>query len=198
MVGKKSMKRFPVIAVEGIDGSGKTTVAELVAKKLNGVCIHTPAKVYSEMKGFFTNCSRFAVPRFYFFLSSIWEAYNRAAEICKEKPVIFDRYILSTLIYHRVMLQRCGINLNLNLIALAGFPPNPDLNVVLEIDDDTAMKRIIRRGEKDFDMDFESDRKFQMLVQKEMLAGADYAFDSGLFSAEEISEEVIKKVNLFY
>jgi len=64
------MKMFPIIAVEGIDGSGKTTVAELVAKKMNGVCIHTPAKQYSDMKGFFRNCKQYAVPRFYFFLSN--------------------------------------------------------------------------------------------------------------------------------
>lgn len=192
------MKRFPIIAVEGIDGSGKTTVAELVAKKMNRVCIHTPAKVYSDMKGFFRNCKQYAVPRFYFFLSGIWEAYNRAIEICNEQPVIFDRYILSTLIYHRVMLQLCGINLNLNLIAMAGFPPKPDLNILLEVDNETAIRRIRSRGDKDFDLDFERDRKFQMLVQKEMLCEADYTFDSGVLTAEEIAKEVIKKVNLFY
>ncbi len=192
------MKNFPLIAIEGIDGSGKSTVAELIAGKINGVCIHTPAKEYSDMKSFFTNCSHHAIPRFYFFLSGIWEAYNRAKDICKTQPVIFDRYILSTLIYHRVMLKRCGINLNLDLIALTGFPPNADMNVVLEIDNDIALKRIKSRGLNDFDISFEKDRKFQMLVQREMSDVADYKFNSGILSAEEIADGVIKIVNLFY
>lgn len=158
------MTKHPIIAIEGIDGSGKSTVAGMVSLYIGGVCLHTPCDGYDVMKDYFGNCCESALPRFYFYVSSLWDAYLKAIKISESKPVIFDRYALSTAVYHKVLFRKCKIILNVDEIAKSVFPPEADLNILLNVSTTVTKTRLRMRQSGKFDTVLEKDVKFQTMV----------------------------------
>jgi thymidylate kinase len=186
------MKRHPIIAIEGIDGSGKSTVANLIAVKIGGVCIHTPDEGYDAMKDYFKNCCESAVPRFYFYLSSIWDAYQKAVKITENKPVVLDRYSFSTLVYHKVLFKKCGIEINIDKIAESLFPPAADLNIYLKVNDEVAVNRLRKRQNRKFDTELECNRIFQSRVSELFTGYCPLIVDANTDDIDLISENCIK------
>lgn len=158
------MTRYPIIAIEGIDGSGKSTVAGMIAKCIGGVCLHTPCDGYDAMKDYFKNCCESALPRFYFYVSSLWDAYLKAIKIVETGPVIFDRYTLSTSVYHKVLFRKCKIKFRIDEIAKTVFPPEADLNILLNVSTTVTETRLRNRQYSKYDTVLETDRKFQSKV----------------------------------
>lgn len=58
------------IVIEGIDGTGKSTVAQLLAKKLDGICVKTPFDEFIPLKKFFNKLNNSTAKFFSFYLLS--------------------------------------------------------------------------------------------------------------------------------
>ena len=93
------------IVLEGIMGSGKTTLAKMLAKKLNGVYYNTPAS-FREMRPV-ADANLSLEARYHFYLSLNLQVSAEIGELLKEKPVICDKYIWSTFCYHKTF----GLNI---------------------------------------------------------------------------------------
>lgn len=157
------LRNHSIIAIEGIDGSGKTTVAKELADKINGVYFRTPNKEFDECRKFFERDSRSPLSRFFFYLAANWEAWEQINRLAERYPVILDRYLLSTKIYHQVLLEKSP---KMELIIKKYFyqisPPEPDVNIILRISVAKANERLLRAGKGNVcDKRLEEDKVFQ-------------------------------------
>lgn len=94
------------IVLEGIMGSGKTTLAKMLAERLNGVYYNTPAS-FREIRPMADEGLSIKA-RYYFYLSLNSQTSLEVGELLKEKTVICDKYIWSTFCYHKTF----GLNLS--------------------------------------------------------------------------------------
>lgn len=94
------------IVLEGIMGSGKTTLARMLVEKLDGYYYNTP-KSFHEMR---LVADRYLSieARYHFYLSLNLQVSSEVKELLKKKPVICDKYVWSTFCYHKAL----GLNLS--------------------------------------------------------------------------------------
>lgn len=86
------------ISIEGIDGSGKSTVVKLLAEKLGGVAISTPPDIMKQIRSEFDD-SKSRKSRYYFYISGLYLLDESIRQLMREGHVICDRHIHSTLAY---------------------------------------------------------------------------------------------------
>ena len=140
-------KKGTFICIEGLDGSGKTTQAKLLVKKLRKShnAVYTAEPSHGKIGTFIRNSYLYGEKR----LSSVIEALLFAAEriehvetevlpaLHQGKLVISDRYIYSSLAYQGA----AGLSLEwiekINEHAL-----QPDLAVLIDVDPKTAIHRL--------------------------------------------------------
>ena len=137
--------RFPFVVLEGLDGTGKTTITEAVARNLSSkgtpaIAVHTPTEPYSQLAPFVIDRANLEA-RFHFFLSSVLYASAHIQSLITSSAVICDRYIYSTLAYHRAE----GIRLDLKIEELNLILPNYLFLLTLR-DDKERRRRINTRG----------------------------------------------------
>lgn len=89
------------IVLEGIDGSGKSSLALLLSEKCGGVNYSTPPKKYKELRKKFK--SELNIQEHYeFYKKSVFEASVEISDMVSNgELVICDRYWFSTLVYHQ-------------------------------------------------------------------------------------------------
>jgi len=138
-----------LIAIEGIDGSGKTTIVKFLADELkrrgyNVVTFKEPTD--SEWGKRVKEAKLKPEEELELFLKDReWNVkYNIIPALKSGKIVILDRYYYSTIAYQSAR----GIDLKLIKKLNERFP-KPDLVIILDISPETALKRIKVRGEPD-------------------------------------------------
>jgi len=162
-------KKGTFICIEGLDGSGKTTQAKLLAKKLQKShnAVYTAEPSHGKIGTFIRNSYLYGEKR----LSSVIEALLFAAEriehvetevlpaLHQGKLVISDRYIYSSLAYQGA----AGLSLEwiekINEHAL-----RPDLAVFIDVDPKTAIHRL--KPNKSLMENMETQRKVRKIYLK--------------------------------
>nr|XP_045739984.2 UMP-CMP kinase 2, mitochondrial [Mirounga angustirostris] len=140
--------KFPVIAIEGLDATGKTTVTRSVSDSLKAVLLRSPPACISQWRKIFDD-EPTIIRRAFYSLGN----YIVASEIAKastKSPVIVDRYWHSTATY-AIATEVTG--------GLQHLPPahhpiyqwprdllKPDLVLLLTVSPEERMRRIERRG----------------------------------------------------
>lgn len=148
-----------IVAIEGCDGSGKTTVAKELAKAINGATyIHFPTKtnqygilLHRYISGEYTLAPSEVVDSF---LLDMRLGIVMMARDDRSRVVIADRYLHSTLVY-----QQCLNNMSeaaiLELAAIHGVFP-PSLSIYLRAPVEVLTERIRARPDNNrFDIDRE-------------------------------------------
>lgn len=95
-----------LIAFEGIDGSGKSTLAKSVAEKLGFEYLPTPGPVFKPIRHYFNSRDIDLQSRFLFYYFSTYHSVQEALKRQPGKNFVLDRYILSTRIYHEVLMKK--------------------------------------------------------------------------------------------
>jgi thymidylate kinase len=179
--------RFPIVAIEGIDGVGKTSVAKVLAKSIKGDYINTPPVDYKPLKLFFELPERSAKARLLFYAGSLWEIWENIIERCKVRPVVLDRYTLSTLLYHETLLNEDIFNIYNN-----AFPPNADITISLDVSEKTVMNRLQEKATKSFDTDLENDRVLQRNLAKKYKKYSQYVINTDLLTIDQVVKKCIR------
>jgi hypothetical protein len=95
------------IAIEGLDGVGKTSIAEHLALKLkNAVYMKTPPDIIKPYRNWFDNNGNIFIREGYYMLGNFLASTNIENLLKLNKSVIIDRYYASTIAY------RNGKNIN--------------------------------------------------------------------------------------
>jgi len=142
---------YPIVVIEGLDGVGKSTLVESLAKKINAVVLKTPPFIYSPMickdslRPFF-DAQPEPIRRAYYRFSCVI-AGVKAEVLSKEQPVIIDRYWTSTVAY------AFGAGEAHEILRHAGTYPSdivePDHTILLTVSEQVRLKRIRKRQDTD-------------------------------------------------
>ncbi|XP_060114183.1 UMP-CMP kinase 2, mitochondrial [Heteronotia binoei] len=139
---------FPVIVIEGLDATGKTTVTQSLKDSLNAVLLRSPPPCVSQWRKTFDD-EPTLVRRAFYALTN----YIVASEIAKEStksPVIVDRYWHSTAAY-AIATEISGEVSNLPPLhhPVYCWPEDllkPDLVILLTVSPEERIRRLQGRG----------------------------------------------------
>ncbi len=127
---------YPFIVFEGVDGSGKTTIAKALAERIGAHYYYNPPAVLRPFRTYADASS----PKIRFRYCSLG---NRIASLhirwlLRTRPVVCDWYVFSTIAYHSVLL---GVKL-----PMPGRTLMPDRIVRTRADWDEISRRLTERG----------------------------------------------------
>lgn len=158
---RKFLKQGVLIAIEGIDGAGKTTQSKLLCDKLAesgyvAMCLHEPTdgKWGKKIRDLALNGRHKVSPEeesdFFYFDRVEDVEKNIGPALQEKKVVVMDRYYLSNVAYQGAMgLRPDSIERRNEKIA-----PKPDITIILDVNPEIALQRI-RKGRDETPNHFE-------------------------------------------
>lgn len=153
------MTQYPFIAIEGVIGVGKTTLARMLAPDFGG---DTLLEVFEEnpfLDDFYADRARYAFQTQIFFLLSRYRQQHQAVPNALQRGPLFSDYTFAKdSLFAHLNLNGDELTVYEKLhIALAEKIPTPDLLIYLRADLDTLMARIATRDrpyERGMDRDY--------------------------------------------
>jgi dTMP kinase len=129
------------IVFEGLDGSGKSTIAKEVSKIINAKTIKTPPKQFDNIRNaldyYYQDCSEGS--RF-FYLSTLFFASNIIKhELKNNNSIIADRYWMSTCVYNDSIINDKDLKKYSDLLI------KPDITFFLNVSKEARLERLMNR-----------------------------------------------------
>ena len=178
------------ITVEGIDGSGKTTLI----KALRAVFpdFYYTKEPTDEFQ--FTDLKKLNSPEnsFYNFFLFTYDRLNHQKDLKKNKKIICDRYLASSIAYEGPMIERLLGSRKETvqwMVNVSKMMLVPDVIIYLEVDIDTAMSRI-ETSRKNLNF---NGKQLSMLEEKNGLYGIKEYYD---YFLDNISVFIEKSVDI--
>jgi thymidylate kinase len=137
---KKTKNR--VIALEGFDGSGKSTIAKWIAEKYGYEFQKSPAENFANVREVFDKPEKGMRERLAFYMGDCL----RVSMLLREEPnkkFVLDRYFYSTIAYHEA--KREGVTKGLKSIYRTFH--KPDLVILVKSDYEIIKSRITARND---------------------------------------------------
>jgi len=132
-----------LIAVEGLDGCGKSTLTRALADAIGAVFLRTPQDLDSPTRtSMEVHCARSVLARMLFYSATVAAAaIEIRAALAAGHSVVVDRYWLSTVVYHRVMGSPCTLD------EVADALPPADFTIFLHAPLGVRAQRVRSRGQ---------------------------------------------------
>uniref|UniRef100_A0A8C5PS55 UMP-CMP kinase 2, mitochondrial n=1 Tax=Leptobrachium leishanense TaxID=445787 RepID=A0A8C5PS55_9ANUR len=141
-------RNFPVIVIEGLDGTGKSTLTKSLQDALNATLLNSPPECISPWRKAFDD-EPSLLRRAYYGLGNYIVA-DQISEAAQSSPVIVDRYWHSTAAYSIGTEIGGGLhNLPAHHHEVYQWPKDllkPDLVILLTVSDEERMQRMCKRG----------------------------------------------------
>lgn len=136
--------RLPkIIAVEGFDGTGKTTIAQYLQSEYQYKYHKSPESAFAQARELFDQPNTDLQERFAFYVGDCIRL-SMYLEQPTIQRIVLDRYYFSTIAYHESKLS--GISRSL-LSTFYGLQ-QPDMVLLVKTDFDTLVTRIEERTQK--------------------------------------------------
>ncbi|MBN2745954.1 MAG: deoxynucleoside kinase [Bacteroidales bacterium] len=145
----KNRTEYKFIAIEGNIGAGKSSLAKLLAGKLNAKLILEEFEDNSFLPKFYEDQDRYAFP---LELSFLAERYNQLRKSVFDRDLFFDLiisdyFVAKSLIFAQKTLKSDEYRLYHKLFEIIHQSmPKPDLFVYLHVDVDNLLENIRKRG----------------------------------------------------
>jgi thymidylate kinase len=128
----------PFISIEGLSGSGKTTIAKSVARLIGAKYYRTPSLIFASIRRL-VDAKASPLARHLYYYAAIAQASDDIALILKTKPVVCDKYFSTVVAYSRAF----GVKVNVPPIYNIRLP---DYTFLLIVPERLRHQRIARRG----------------------------------------------------
>jgi len=150
--GELPEPRGLVVALEGLDGVGKSTLAADLAHALGAESLAMPGLPRSVAHGVFLAIGDDPTSRCLFHASCAHALGLKAREFASRgRDVVIDRYWLSSVAYARAR----GVNISLD--AVEHSIPAPDLTILVTLDEAERCRRLEIRGPTSVDRETMAD-----------------------------------------
>jgi thymidylate kinase len=126
------------VCIEGVDCVGKTSVAELLARRINAVYYKSPGGIYAKERKVVDE-SIDPLRRYFFYRAATQYDSGIIGGLLKHSPVVCDRYIYSTFAMHGAMDEKIQ-----SLFEITGLVM-PDHVFLLTADEAVRRKRLAER-----------------------------------------------------
>lgn len=128
-----------LVALEGADGCGKTTLCAILTEQLGATAYATPPKKYLQMRERVDKNAP-AEEHYRFYRDGIYDAHDEIVVLLRNGgKVVSDRYWLTTYTYHQVM----GVEVSKDDFASV---IQPNLTVILALNHEVQIERMLHRG----------------------------------------------------
>ena len=137
------------VAFEGLDGSGKSTCAKLLAERLGAEFITTPStSVRRYRDDLIASLGSNQEARQLFYLATVFSASDRASQLLREeRSVVIDRYFLSTQAYAAFRGSKLAVD------AVQALLQPADVTIYLDTSLETRKTRLGHRGANAADLE---------------------------------------------
>jgi len=184
---RKKLRKF--IVIEGIDGVGKTTCARMLTEMMRGYYYKTPPPIFKSIRTEIDLAGDF-VTRFLFYLTALSKSSVEIKKILERKNVLCDRFIYSTIAYHK------ALGVDLSFIDFQKLPIlSPDFTFYLWAREEVIRQRINNRAPKSISDEWlEKDRKLQAKIHKEFTSFPIHIIDTSDLTPEEVCGKIIDTI----
>jgi dTMP kinase len=175
------------VAVEGLDGVGKSTMVQNLAKVFSGHAMNTPGDALRDSrKVIIDNFSDDELAKALFYTASVSSQGKKARNLTERDEWVFmDRYWASTLAYAKARNVKADLdNLSKSII-------QPDLTVLLLLDESERQSRLHARGTTAEDMET-FDSGFRQCVLEELHARATLVVDVSGYDPQAATQLLTK------
>ncbi len=178
---------FKYIAIEGVIGAGKTTLATALAKKMNARLVLEEVEENPFLPNFYRDVKRFAFPtQIYFLLSRHKQQTTIAQADLFQSRIVSDYMFLKDRIFAYVNLTEPELGLYEKIFqVLKTDIPSPGLVIYLQAAPETLITRIRKR-----------DRVFERELSYEYLAQLSDAYNSFFFQYNDAPLLIVNTENL--
>ncbi len=179
------MIKYPFIAIEGVIGVGKTTLARMLAPDLGGEALLEVFEENPFLSDFYADRVRYAFQTQIFFLLSRYRQQHQAVPAALTRGSLFSDYTFAKdSLFAHLNLGGDELTVYEKLhTALAEKIPTPDLLVYLRADLDTLMARIAMR-----------DRPYERGMDRHYIESLRLAYE-GFFTAYTASPVLVVDTN---
>jgi deoxyguanosine kinase len=179
------MTKFPFIAIEGVIGVGKTTLARMLAPDFGGESLLEVFEENPFLSDFYADRARYAFQTQIFFLLSRYRQQHQAApNALKHGPLFSDYTFAKDSLFAHLTLSADELTVYEKLHnALAEKIPTPDLLIYLRADLETLMNRIAMR-----------DRPYERGMDRTYIDNLRLAYE-GFFTAYTASPVLVVDTN---
>jgi deoxyguanosine kinase len=135
------------IAIEGVIGVGKTTLARLLTQELNAETVLEVVEENPFLSNFYQDISKYAFQtQVFFLLSRFRQMQTTAPDILARKNLVSDYLLAKDCVFAKLTLNPDELDMHARLYPiLASKLPRPDLVVYLRANLNTVMERIATR-----------------------------------------------------
>lgn len=157
-----SIQEGRLVVIEGVDGTGKTTIAKLVATRLGYTYVYCPPPIMAAIRREVEQLRDFNA-RFYYYLACGMVLQPALEELLREgQSVVVDRYIYSTFAMHRALGVQTGA------VDMRSLPIRwPDKAFLLVANREVRQYRCSKRGDtQDYDKRIEQSEQLLERAQQ--------------------------------
>ncbi len=173
---------YPFVVIEGIDGAGKTTIAQFLSHLIGAAYVKTPVGAVKWNRNYIDKLD--PLPRFLYYVADLAEASQLITENLLRQPVVCDRYHLSTILNHQAMGVPVGM-VDFSALQIV----KPMAVVYLWAEESIIVARLQARSEVSSHIHLERDRQLQQAVHQLFLRqGGIHSFNTGSYRIEEMPQ----------
>ncbi|GGK61637.1 hypothetical protein Sme01_03380 [Sphaerisporangium melleum] len=151
-------RRGTFVVLEGISGSGKSTVAALLAARLGCAHFHTVPAPVSDLQPYINAHAR-AFPQLAFYFAGALHASDLARAALTTGHAVADRYVNSVIANHAAVHRLDNKTVAETIAPYTGYLTTPNLTVYLRTDLDVLTRRLAAKPDQtQSDRDLMADR----------------------------------------
>lgn len=181
------------IVLEGLDGVGKSTLANKLAEQLGAQFMSTPGDRFKAIRSPVMEAfGEDQLAKALFYAATVSSEGRKARSIVdQDRSVVMDRYWASTLAYAKAR----GVSANID--ALESDLIAADITVLITLDENTRLKRLQQRGMTAEDLET-INAEFKQAVMRELELRSDITVDVSTLDPAVAATKIASAINEYF